>query len=99
VIVEGYRRQGEPVGEFTTLGHPSLLWPSASEIATAAVTVFAGGRRPITLGLLTRTEWRAGGGLIIPEGGLYSHHARDVDYAVPYPHTAWYLVFAIGDQR
>ena len=53
VIVEGYRRQDDPYAALTTLGHPSLGWPSAPEASeTAAVTVFAGGTRPITLGLL-----------------------------------------------
>jgi hypothetical protein len=62
VLVEGYRRQNDRYGALTTLGHPSLGWPSAPEAnETAAVTVFAGGTRPITLGYLIRVRLDAAG--------------------------------------
>jgi hypothetical protein len=85
VLVEGYTRAGS---ELTTLGHPSLDWPSAGEAAaSAAVTVFAGGARPITLGYFIRVRREQGRLLrphrVDPQGTpMYTlpHYARPRDY-------------------
>jgi hypothetical protein len=53
VLVDHYRPKGQPVTAATTLGSPSLGWPSAPEASRdAAVVVFAGAARPIDLGVL-----------------------------------------------
>jgi hypothetical protein len=65
-----------------TLGHPSLEWPSASDVDGGAVTVFGGGARPTTLGHFVRARRDA-------EGGLQYVHERDEA-------EAWYLRLTIG---
>lgn len=70
ILVEGYTIQGSHAAAPTTLGHPSLEWPSTREDAagTGGVTVFAGAKRPITLGYLVRVRRDADGEL---------HYVRD----------------------
>ncbi|HEX9438338.1 MAG TPA: hypothetical protein VF909_01600, partial [Roseiflexaceae bacterium] len=49
-------------GSMTTLGHPSLAWPSLGT-EQAALTVFPGAERPITLGFFIRAPRDAAGKL------------------------------------
>lgn len=88
VIVEGYTVQGSHQAAPTTLGHPSLEWPSTreDETLTGAVTVFAGAKRPITLGYFVRARRDA-------EGAL--HYVRERNYR-PGEADAWYLKLTIG---
>ena len=89
VIVEGFRERRAPDTTFRTLGHPSLQWPSTDQVTaqTNALTVFAGGARPITLGYFIRA-WPDGGDLRYPILATNptvqfpeSHWARTQDYA------------------
>lgn len=95
VLVEGYRRNAAG-GPFTTLGHPSLAWPSAPEAdATAALTVFAGGPRPIGFGRLIRVRIDDNGKLMRPSGGIGAivrgwPHFKDDSEGDP-PAVGWYL--------
>jgi hypothetical protein len=68
VLIEGYTARGSDLPGFRTLGHQSLDWPSNGEAATTgAVTVFAGGARPITLGYFIRVRINpATGGFLRP---------------------------------
>ena len=88
VLVEGYTEQGSHQAAPTTLGHPSLEWPSTREDATVtgAVTVFAGASRPITLGYFVRVR-------VDTEGAL--HYVRERDYRSGEA-DAWYLKLTIG---
>ncbi|HSS74341.1 MAG TPA: hypothetical protein VLK53_12325 [Gaiellaceae bacterium] len=71
VMVEGYRPLSEDGEGMTTLGHPSLAWPSAPEAdETAAITVFAGGYRPLGLGRLVRVRLADNGEMMRPGVGL-----------------------------
>jgi hypothetical protein len=56
VLIEGYRPKSDPGATITTLGHPSLEAEHRRGAGTAAVTVFAGGARPITLGYFIRVR-------------------------------------------
>lgn len=104
VLVEGYTVVGSHQPALTTLGHPSLEWPSSAEgAATGAVTVFAGGARPITLGYFIRVRRdESRGGLLRPTGvdeqgrqvvGL-PHWARAEDWGKP-DVEGWYFKFAL----
>jgi hypothetical protein len=103
VLVEGYTARGSHAPALTTLGHPSLDWPSAPETAsTAAVTVFAGGARPITLGYFIRVRRDAEGFLMRPTVHIEGlavrgipHYARDADYEEG-DAEAWYLRLALA---
>jgi hypothetical protein len=100
VLLEGYRQQGKPDVEMTTLGHPSLGWPSAPETeATASAIVFAGGKRPITLGYFIRAY--------VTESGEFhdelhhslrgpGHFALDAHYERDYFSAAWYFRLALA---
>jgi hypothetical protein len=98
VLVEGYRPLVDPGARMTTLGNPSLGWPSAPEAdQTAAVTVFAGGRRPIGLGKLIRVHLDEEGKLVRPiymvglsPGGIGIPHIEP-DNPTQYGATGWYL--------
>jgi hypothetical protein len=83
VLVEGYTSLADPEAMFVTFGHPSLEWPSASDVDSGAVTVFGGGARPITLGYFERA-WRD------QEGELHYVHEHDGTA------EAWYLRLTIG---
>jgi hypothetical protein len=105
VLVEGYRRQNDPYAVLTTLGHPSLGWPSAPEAnETAAVTVFAGGTRPITLGFFIRARVDPAGVMLRPAAvdafgnavRALPHYARAEDFAVDDPTVSWYLKLALA---
>jgi hypothetical protein len=57
VVVEGYRRQGEPRDKMTTLGSPLLGWPSSPASAESGeISLFPGARRPIDLGFLVPVD-------------------------------------------
>jgi hypothetical protein len=88
VLFEGYTVQGSHAAAPTTLGHPSLEWPSTREdaAATGAVTVFAGAKRPITLGYFVRVRCDAQGALHYVRARGYK--SGDAD--------AWYLKLTIG---
>ena len=88
VLVQGFTVQGSHQAAPTTLGHPSLEWPSTreDEARTGAVTVFAGAERPITLGYFLRVRRDA-------EDEL--HFIRERDYK-PGEADAWYLKLTIG---
>jgi hypothetical protein len=103
VLVEGYMAHAAHAATLTTLGHPSLDWPSTGEAAaTGAVTVFAGGARPITLGYFIRVRRDATGALLRPtllddEKNTFlgpPHYARDEDYVDGA--SAWYLRLALA---
>jgi len=64
VLVEGYTPIAAHAATLTTLGHPSLEWPSSSDAAAGAVTVFGGGARPITLGYFVRVHRDPTGALV-----------------------------------
>jgi hypothetical protein len=82
VLVEGYTEVAAHEATFVTFGHPSLQWPTASDVDAAAVTVFGGGARPITLGYFVRA-WRDQDGL---------HYVPEHDEKA----EAWYLLLTIG---
>jgi hypothetical protein len=82
VLVEGYAEVADHEAKFVTFGHTSLEWPTASDIEGGAVTVFAGGARPITLGYFMRA-WRDQDGL---------RHVDEHDEKA----DAWYLKMTIG---
>jgi hypothetical protein len=89
VLVEGYSEQGSQDAP-TTLGHPSLEWPTTREdaAATGAVTVFAGARRPITLGYFVCGQRDAGGEFQV---------ATNPDYLSRNPAGwVWHLKLTIG---
>ncbi len=86
VLVEGYTVVGSHQPALTTLGHPSLQWPSASDEIVTTATVFGGGARPITLGYFVRVQRDPAGDLAyISEHGYRSGKA-----------DAWYLKLTIG---
>lgn len=67
VLIEGYRPLEMTAQPLTTLGHPSLGWPSAPEAdETAAVMIFPGGFRPVGLGRLIRVRLDETGKLMRP---------------------------------
>ena len=70
----------------TTLGHPSLEWPSTREDEARTGAVIAGAERPITLGYFLRVRRDA-------EDEL--HFIRERDYK-PGEADAWYLKLTIG---
>ena len=86
VLFEGYMVVAAHAAELTTLGHPSLEWPSASDADAGAVTIFGGGARPITLGYFVRVR-------VDTEGAL--HYVRERDYRSGEA-DAWYLKLTIG---
>jgi hypothetical protein len=97
VMVEGYRPLVEVGGAMTTLGHPSLGWPSAPEAnETAAVTVFAGGFRPLGLGRLIRVRQAQDGtlmrpGVALPDGQVVPGPPHyEVDPGEPFA-VGWYF--------
>jgi hypothetical protein len=107
VLIEGYTARGSDLPGFRTLGHQSLDWPSNGEAATTgAVTVFAGGARPITLGYFIRVRINpATGGFLRPPATdvhgrpvrVDPHYARDEDYAPDAtPAAGWYLRLALA---
>jgi type II secretory pathway pseudopilin PulG len=53
VLIDRYWRADNP-SDVTTLGSPSLGWPSAPESNDASVVIFAGVSRPVDLGVLLR---------------------------------------------
>lgn len=96
---------GPRVEALTTLGHPSLDWPSTGEAAaTAAVTVFAGGTRPITLGYFIRVRRDPSTGALLrptliddDQGRDFPgppHYARDADFDDE--SEGWYLRLALA---
>ena len=96
VLVEGYTVVGSHLPALTPVGHASLAWASSDEATeTAAMTVFAGGSRAITLGYLTRVRRDT-------EGAL--HFVSERDYRSGEA-DAWYLRLtlafglSIGDDR
>jgi len=100
VLVEGYAVVGSHQPAMTTLGHPSLEWPSTAE--GAAVTVFAGGVRPVTLGYFIRVRRNERGAMLRPTGldehgrhvrGL-PHYARAPDYGRD-DAEGWYFKLAL----
>jgi hypothetical protein len=95
VLVEGYREQQKPLEKPTTLGHPSLAWPAPDADQTGVVTLFAGGRRPITLGYFIRVRLDEEGALMRPVGEALPHYARQEDYDEATP-AAWYLRLALA---
>lgn len=97
VMVEGYRPLMDNAAPLTTLGHPSLGWPSAPEAdSTAAVVVFPGGYRPIGIGRLIRVRVGADGKLMRPTvlmNGVAvpgAPHYRDDSAGAPFA-VGWYL--------
>ena len=69
MIVESYHPRTAPA-EVTTLGHPSLDWPSAPEAAdTATVVMFGGWSRPVGFGRLIHVQ-RDAEGAIMRAGGF-----------------------------
>lgn len=86
VLVEGYTVVGSHAAVLTTLGHPSLDWPSTGEAPTGAVTVFAGGARPITLGYFVRVRRDQAGDL---------HYVKERNYRSGEA-DAWYLKLTLA---
>jgi hypothetical protein len=87
VLFQGYRMVAADTTTLVTLGHPSLEWPTASDVGGGAVTVFGGGARPITLGYFLRA-WRDDDGEL--------HYVRERDYRSGEAEVAWYLRLTIG---
>ena len=94
VLVEGYTPTTAHAATLTTLGHPSLEWPSAPDADAGAVTVFGGGVRPITLGYLVLMRRDPNDGKL--------HSVRESDQRRR-ADAAWFLRLTIGlaitDQR
>jgi hypothetical protein len=88
VLVEGYTPIAAHAATLTTLGHPSLEWPSASDAAAGAVTVFGGGARPITLGYFVRVHRDPAGVLQYVSDTRHGQGRPTAD--------AWYLKLTIG---
>lgn len=82
VIVEGYRKQGEPVSEMRTLGSPLLGWPSMRESPDGGLSIPPGLKRPVDVGSLFPVD-RNKEGLIptfnLPDGSpaYMAHRVRD----------------------
>ena len=55
VLIDRYWPADDP-SRVTTLGSPSLGWPSATESKDGSVIVFAGSSRPVDFGVLRRHE-------------------------------------------
>ncbi len=71
VLLEGYTPIAAHASTLTTLGHPSLEWPSASDADTGAVTVFGGGAHPDHARLLrSRSPRRSGRSSLHQQGRL-----------------------------
>jgi hypothetical protein len=96
VLVEGYRPLADRAAQLTTLGHPSLGWPSAPEAAsTAAVVIFAGGFRPLGLARLIRVRLDERRKIVRPklrfgQQSLPAPHFVVDDSGDP-PAVGWYL--------
>jgi hypothetical protein len=88
VLLQEYTVQGSHQAAPTTVGHPSLEWPSTreDEARTGAVTVFAGAQRPITLGYFFRA-WEDDEDVL--------HYVSEHEYR-PGEAQAWYLKLTIG---
>ena len=96
VLVVAYRQVGVVDSGWTSLAHPSLGWPSAPEAAeTAALTVFAGGPRPIGLGRLIRVRVGEAGELMRPTVELNGVPIRGIPHYAADPGdppaAGWYL--------
>jgi hypothetical protein len=92
ILVEGYQRRGS--ADTVSLAYPSLGWPSAPEASeTAAVTIFAGGFRPVGLARFIRVRLDAQGQIMRPHAvdaagrpvPGFPHYPDDADA------TGWYL--------
>jgi hypothetical protein len=95
VMVEGYRRQGEPEASLRRLTHPSLGWSSAveakSDETAAAVTVHSGSGRPIDLGRFIRAVRSPEGRLGRGADGNIAHFASGD------PNASWHLMLGLHD--
>jgi hypothetical protein len=85
-MVEDYWIVAAHAAKPETLGHPSLLWPSASSERIEAATVFGGATRPITLGYFVRAR---------RDADRVVHYVRERDYR-PGEAEAWYLTLTVG---
>ena len=89
VIVEGYRRQSDPPDQWTSMAHPSLAWPSATEATSGEVTIYSGSGRPIGLGIFIRARRT-------PDGTLIRAQGRIAEYAPDDPEGAsWHLCLTL----
>jgi hypothetical protein len=82
VLVDRYWPAADPAN-ITTIGSPSLGWPSATEASDASVVVFAGTARPVDLGILARHEPGTASDPVDP-------------YNPPEPHGPWHLKLALA---
>jgi hypothetical protein len=61
VLVQGYRKRDADTDQLTTLGSPSLGWPSALEAVDESVVIFGGSGRPLDFGRLNRVTYDSDG--------------------------------------
>jgi hypothetical protein len=64
-LAQGYRNRDADTDQLTTIGSPSLGWPSALEAIDESVVIFGGSGRPLDFGCLNRLRYDGTGTLVI----------------------------------